>query len=138
MTRNRLALVLLALAPAAASAQPPAKPKTDISKQIIGIWEGPYQSDQSPPGGLKLTVARGADGAWQATLEIFSDEAPPAGDVRDFKVEADTVSWAQTVAEFECLSKATLVAGSLKGVAECWQSGALALTAGFLLEKKKP
>jgi len=136
MTRiSLLALALASLWPGPAEAQSPAKP--DISTQLIGIWEGPYQSEAAPPGSLRLVIAQGVDRAWKVTLEVFSDDPPPAGEVRDFKVEGDTVSWAQPVSDFECLSKAILVAGMLKGSAECWQGGAVALTAGFLLEKRK-
>ncbi|MGQ0703009.1 MAG: hypothetical protein ACT4PM_07765 [Gemmatimonadales bacterium] len=117
----------------AASAQPNTKP--DVSKDIIGVWEGPYQSEMVTPGNLRLTVVR--DSTWKVTLEIFSDQAPPAGELRDFTVNADTVSWVQTVGDLECASKAVLAAGVLKGQAECWQSGVVEVTAGFLLEKKK-
>lgn len=122
-----------ALLATSASAQPNSKP--DISKEIVGVWEGPYQSEMVAPGNLRLTVVR--DSTWKVTLEVFSDQAPPGGEVRDFTVNADSVSWVQTVADLECTSKAVLVAGVLKGTAECWQNGAVALTAGFILEKRK-
>ena len=131
-----LALAVAALTPIALVAQSNSKP--DLSRQVIGVWEGPYQSEAASPGTLRLTVIRAENREWKATLEIFSDQAPPAGEVRNFMVEGDTVSWVQTVADLDCYSKATIVGGLLKGTAECSQGGTVALTAGFLLERKKP
>lgn len=104
---------------------------------VIGVWEGPYQSEAVPPGTLKLTVARDASKAWQVTLEIFSDQPPPAGPVKDFKVEGNKISFSQEIAEMVCLSTGTITSGVLKGTAECSQNGAVVVTATFLLEKKK-
>jgi hypothetical protein len=140
MIKSSLALALAVVAAGSVAAQTPAPKQSDIAPQLIGIWEGPYQSEAVGPGTLKLTVAKGGvdNKEWQVTLEIFSDQPPQAGPIRNFAVAADSVSWEQTVGDYECSSKATLVAGVLKGNAECYQAGALALTAGFLLEKKKP
>lgn len=109
----------------------------DQSADLIGVWEGPYQSEAVPPGTLKLTVARDAAKAWQVTLEVFSDQPPPAGAVKDFKLEGNKVSWAQEIAEMLCLSSGTFTSGVLKGTAECSQNGAVVVTATFLLERKK-
>ena len=139
MTRIALLTIsLIALGGRMAPAQaPPAKDpvKPDISRQILGVWEGPYQSESVPPGSLKLTVARD-QGTWKVVLEVISDQPPPAGEVRNFTLEGNTISWAQDIADMECKSTATLVAGILKGTAECTQAGAVAVTASFLLEKK--
>lgn len=138
MTRiTLLAGSLLALASLPAAAQAPAT-KPDISKTIIGTWEGPYQSEAVPPGSLKLAVARGPKQEWQVTLEVISDQPPPADVVRDFTVDGNSISWVQAISDMECRSTATLVAGILKGTAECTQGGAVVVTAAFLLEKKKP
>ncbi len=125
----------LALTAGGLSAQQP--PRNPVTTEIVGTWEGPYQSEMVPPGALKLTVARSAN-TWQVTLEIHADQPPAAGTVRDFKVEGNTISWAQDVADMNCVSTATLAAGLLKGSADCWQNGAVVVTASFLLEKKKP
>jgi hypothetical protein len=103
---------------------------------VIGVWEGPYQSEAVPPGTLKLTVARDAARAWQVTLEIFSDQPPPAGPIKDFKVEGNKISFSQEVAEMLCVSSGTITSGVLKGTAECSQNGAVVVTATFLLERK--
>src|SRR5258706_4323160 len=126
------AQVLVTLSARGASAQ---TPSPDISKQIVGTWEGPYQSESVPPGTLKLVVAREVTG-WRVTLTVISDQPPAAGDVKDFTVDKGTVSWVQDIADMECRSSATLVSGVLKGTAECSQGGAVVVTATFLLEKK--
>jgi hypothetical protein len=128
------ALAVLALTSGIAAAQQPATP--DISRQLLGTWEGPYQSEAVPPGTLKLTVAKGDKQEWKVTLTVLSDEPPPAGEVQDFTVQGNTVSWAQDIADMQCKSTATLVAGVLKGSAECSQGGAVVVTATFLLGKQ--
>lgn len=132
-----LTISLIALAGGNAAAQAPTKApaKPDVSRQLLGVWEGPYQSEAVPPGSLKLTVARD-QATWKVTLEVISDQPPVAGEVQNFTVEGSTISWMQVIADMECHSTATLVAGILKGAAECTQAGAVAVTASFLLEKK--
>jgi len=133
---TRLPLVALALAGFALPAVAQAPRQSSLANQILGTWEGPYQSESVPPGSLKLVVARGEQNSWKVTMEVLSDQPPPAGEVQNFTVTNDSVSWTQLIAEMECRSTATLVAGVLKGTAECWQGGAVAVTATFLLEKK--
>jgi hypothetical protein len=127
-------LLWLSLA-GAAQAQNPAAPAADISQQLVGTWEGPYQSEAVPPGNLKLVVSREAN-QWKVSLAIITEQPPAAGELRDFAVEGNSVSWVQDVDEMTCRSVAKLVAGMLKGDAECSQGGAVVLTATFLLEKK--
>ncbi len=128
------ALAFLALTTGAAAAQQPATP--DISRQLLGTWEGPYQSEAVPPGSLKLTVAKGDKQEWKVTLTVISDQPSAAGEVQDFTVQGGTVSWSQDIADLQCKSTATLVAGMLKGNAECTQGGAVVVTATFLLGKQ--
>ena len=135
MTRITLLACALAALALPAAAQTARKP--DITKELIGTWEGPYTSEAAPPGSLRLVVALGENQEWKVTLDVISDQAPPSGEVRNFTVDGNTVSWVQSVGDLECSSNVTLVAGILKGGAECLQNGALVLTAGFLLEKKK-
>lgn len=130
-----LVLVLGSLSVSALGAQVPA-PRNPLP-DVLGIWEGPYESEAVPPGNLRLTVGRNASHEWQVTLEVFSDQAPTAGAVRGFKVEGDKVSWVQDVADLTCASSATVTAGAMKGTAECSQNGAVVVTANFLLERKK-
>lgn len=130
-----LALSLAVFGALPAAAQAPVR-KPDITKQLLGTWEGPYNSESVPPGSLKLVVAQGDKQEWKVTMEVMSDQPPPAGDVRDFAVDGNAVSWVQTIAEMECRSTATLETGVLKGTAECTQGGVVAVTATFLLAKK--
>ena len=133
MNRSALyGLTLLLLSGTASAQEKPA----DISRQIIGTWEGAYQSQAVPPGNLKLVVAREA-GVWKATLQIITEQPPNAGELREFTIQGNTVSWIQDVDDMQCKSVSTLVAGVLKGEAECSQGGAVVLTATFLLEKKQ-
>ena len=126
------ALLVAVLATAAAA---PVLAQGDLAKQVIGTWQGPYQAEQVPPGSLKLTVARDTSG-WKVSMDVISDDPPPVGEVREFKVEADQVSWVQDIAEMECRSVAKMVAGALKGQSECTQGGALTVTATWVLIKQ--
>jgi len=131
----RVALPALVFAAVSARAAQAQVPSPDISKQIVGTWEGPYQSESVPPGSLKLVIGKDATG-WKVSLTVISDQPPAAGDVKDFTVDKGTIAWVQEIADMECRSTATLVAGLLKGSAECTQGGAVVVTATFLLEKK--
>ncbi|HTL05473.1 MAG TPA: hypothetical protein VL241_06965 [Gemmatimonadales bacterium] len=134
MQTVRRALAALALTAGVAAAQQPAAP--DISKQLLGTWEGPYQSEAAPPGSLRLTIAKGDKGEWKVTMIVLSDQPPPTGDIQEFTVQGNSLSWSQDIADMQCKSTAQLVAGVLKGTAECSQGGAVALTATFLLGKQ--
>jgi hypothetical protein len=126
---------LLMLAAAPANAQVPTPKTDDISPQLIGTWEGPYQADQAPPGALRLVIGKEA-GAWKVTLQVQSDQPIDAADVRDFKVEGAQISWVQDIMGMECKTQAMLENGTLKGGTECSQGGAVAITATFVMLKK--
>src|SRR5262249_49343311 len=104
------ALAGVALSARVASARVPAP---DISKQIVGTWQGPYQSEAVPPGSLKLVIGRDATG-WKVSMDVISDQPPPVGEVKDFTVDKGTISWSQDIQDMNCKSTATLVAGVLK------------------------
>lgn len=125
---------LLMLAAAPLHAQVPAPKTDDMGPRLIGTWEGPYQSDQAPPGSLRLVVGKEA-GAWKATLQVQSDQPIDAAEVRDFKVDGAQVSWVQDIMGMECKSQANLENGMLKGGTECSQGGAVAITATFVMLK---
>jgi hypothetical protein len=126
---------LLILAAAPARAQVPTPKTDDIGHSLIGTWEGPYQSDQAPPGSLRLVIGKEAD-AWKVTLQVVSDQPIDAAEVRDFKVEGGQISWVQDIMGMECKTQANLENGTLKGGTECSQGGAVAITATFLMLKK--
>lgn len=130
-----LGLTMFLALPVALSAQ--AKPDTSatsLEKQLIGTWEGPYQSDQAPPGGLRLVIAR--DSTWKVTLGVISDQEIPAGEVNEFRVDGGRISWVQDIMGMICRSSAELSAGTLRGESNCEQGGAVAITATFVLLKK--
>ena len=127
------ALVVLTALPAASQVRPQPKAE-DIGPKLIGTWQGPYQSEQAPPGGLKLVIGKEA-AAWKVTLGVVSDQPIDAAEVREFKVEGSQVSWAQDIMGMECKTLATLENGTLKGGTECSQGGAVAITATFVLLK---
>jgi hypothetical protein len=125
-------LLVALLATAVASAVPA---QGDLGKQIIGTWLGPYQAEQVPPGSLKLVVAKDTSG-WKVTMDVISDDPPAVGEVREFKIEVDQVSWVQDIAEMECRAVAKMVGGALKGQSECTQGGAVTVTATWVLLKQ--
>lgn len=134
---------LLALAPGAMHAQQPTpsplpQPKVDqpadIGPKLIGTWQGPYASDQAPPGSLKMVIAREA-GVWRVTLEVISDQPVDASDVREFTVNGNEISWLQDIAGLQCKSLVMLENGALKGGSECSQGGGAGITASFVLLK---
>ena len=133
-----LALGLLAASalPAAAQAPTPRPSPTpaSVEKSLIGTWEGPYQSEQAPPGLLRLVISK--DTAWKATLGVITDQDVPAGEVQELKINGENLSWVQEIMGMTCRSSASLEAGSLKGETSCEQGGAVAITASFVLLKK--
>ncbi len=128
-----VALAVMVLSGASAAAQAPAV--ADMSNKLIGTWEGPYQSDMAPPGGLRLVVAM-ESGVWKVTIAIVSDQEIPSSEINDFKVEGETVSWSQEVMGLDCRSQASVENGVLKGGTECSSGGATAIAVTFLLQKK--
>ena len=131
-----VALALVVLRGGSVAAQTPAAPApADISARLIGTWEGPYQSDMAPPGGIRLVVAR-ENGAWMVTIAVISDQELPSSEVTDFKVDGGVVSWTQSIAGIECRTQAMIENGVLKGQTECGGEGGVAITATFLLQRK--
>ena len=126
-----LALAVLAVPATAQVRQPPT-----LATQILGVWEGPYTSEAVPPGNLRLTVAR-EQNVWKVTLEVMTEQPPAVGEIQNFTVTNEAVTWSQIIAEMECRNTAAIVDGVLKGTAECWQGGAVVVTANYLLEKKR-
>jgi len=126
-------LLVLAAAPARAQV---ATPQTDgLTPKLLGTWEGPYQSDQAPPGALRLIIGKEA-GAWKVTLQVQSDQPIDAAEVRDFKLEGPQISWIQDIMGMECKTLANYENSTLKGTTECSQGGAVAITATFVMLKK--
>jgi hypothetical protein len=128
-----LAFTLLALGAAPVFAQ--ATAAADLTPQLIGTWEGPYQSEQAPPGSVRLVIAKEA-GEWRVSLGVVSDQEIPSSEVKEFAVDGNQISWVQEIMGMECRSLATLDHGTLTGGTECGQSGAVAILATFVLLKQ--
>ena len=131
--KHGFALVLLFSAvcvlPAGAQKSQPT-PADSAKAKFAGTWEGTYQSDHAPDGGMRLTVAR--DSVWKATLDISADQPIPTREVTDFEVDGNNVYWNQELMGMPCKSSAVLVDGTLKGETNCGHGG---LT--FTLRKKE-
>jgi hypothetical protein len=135
MIRSVIVTFGLLMLAAPAHAQVPTPKSDDMSPKLLGTWEGPYQSDQAPPGALRLVIEMEA-GAWKVTLQVQSDQPIDAAEVRDFKVDGAQVTWAQDIMGMECKTQANLENGILKGGTECSQGGAVAISATFVMLKK--
>ena len=129
-----LGLTAATAMPAAAQASKPAPAPTAQDKQFIGTWEGPYASEQAPPGSLRVVITKDTD--WKLTLEVIADQAIAAGEVRELKVEGGVISWVQDIMEMTCKAQGSIVGGTLKGETNCEQGGAVAITASWVLLKK--
>ena len=77
-----LALLVLLAAPVAAQSPAP-KPvaPTAAEKPFMGTWEGPYTSEQTAPGELRLVISK--DTTLKASLTVMSDQPIEAGETRE-------------------------------------------------------
>ncbi len=137
----RHALIVLGcalLAPLAANAQsaaPASAPSAaSLEKALPGTWEGPYQSEQVPPGGLRLVIAK-EDTLWKARPTVLNDQEMPESEVTELKVSGGHMSFTQEIMGMICRANAELVAGTLKGESQCEQGGTVVLTATWVLMK---
>jgi hypothetical protein len=89
----------------------------DPLSTIAGTWRGPVLTD-GPSGIMTVAVVQEA-GTWKTTTDYEGDGIPPAGEVRDFKVEGNVVTWAQSVGEFEVIYRAT-EGDMMKGTSRYW------------------
>ena len=128
-----IALAFVVAASARTRAQAPgpnASVATDtVTKQLLGVWEGTYQTDHGPSGGFVMTIAR--DSGWTVTIEMTSDGQSIPTRVSDFKVEGSSLSWIQELMGMSCRGSAVHAAATLRGEASC-DHGA----ASFLLRRK--
>jgi hypothetical protein len=130
-----LALLVLLAAPVAAQSPAP-KPvaPTAAEKPFIGTWEGPYTSEQTTPGELRLVISK--DTTLKASLTVMTDQPIEAGETRELKIEDGVISWVQDIMGMVCKASAMVNAGTLKGETVCEQGGAVAITAAWVLVKK--
>jgi hypothetical protein len=138
-TAIRLATALLAvtaMGAVALEAQTPAGPAAPVSgaTAVAGVWRGPFVSDG--PSGIMNVVIAHQDTAWKVTCDLESEAAPPGSEVREFKLEGNLVSWAQTFGDFEVTFKGTIAGDVLRGTIEAYQAGAMVGGGTFELKKQ--
>ena len=124
-----VALTLAATAiPARAQAPAPASP------QLAGTWRGSFVTD-GPTGGMALTITVEGD-TWKIDNAMEGDGVPPPSDVRDWKAEGMSFTFAQTFGEFDVLFKGTLEGDTIKGTLEAYQAGSLVGTGTYTLTRQ--
>jgi hypothetical protein len=117
-------------APAAAQSPAPAPAITDW----VGTWRGEFITD-GPTGVMNLVIEH-ADGAWKIVNDMESAEVPPKSDVREWKVEGATFSFAQTFGEYDVSFRGTLEGTTIKGTLEAYQAGSLVGTGSYTLTRQ--
>ena len=111
----------------AQSASPPAG-------NLAGTWRGPVLTDG--PSGIMTVVVVQEAGGWKTTTDYEGDGIPPGGDVRDFKVEGNLVTWAQTVGEYEVLYHAKVEGDTMRGDLYAYEGGTMVAGGTFELKKQ--
>ena len=100
-----------------------------------GTYKGAWTSD-GPSGTGTLTIAK--DGANLKVSHVLEGDQvpPPTGDPRDWKVEGNAFSFAQTYGEFEVMFKGTVEGDVIKGTIEAYQGGSMVGTGSFEYKKQ--
>lgn len=124
--------LLLALVPLAAMGQS----ANGSAPALAGTWRGPVITDG--PSGIMTVILSQEAGVWKNITSYEGDGIPPAGEVRDVKVEGNVITWAQTVAEFEVMYRATVDGDLMRGELEAYQGGAMVAGGTFELKKQPP
>jgi hypothetical protein len=122
-------LTMTAMGTVTVEAQSPAAPVN-----VIGTWRGPFVSD-GPSGIMVVTIAQEA-AVWKVTSGTDAEGAPPGSEVRDFKVEGNVATWAQTYGEYEVSFKAAIDGDTMRGTMEIYQAGAVVAGGTFELKKQ--
>ena len=102
-------------------------------------WEGTYKgswTSDGPSGIGTLTIAK--DGASLKVTHLLEGDQvpPPTGDPRDWKVEGNAFTFAQTYGEFEVTFKGTMEGDLIKGTIEAYQGGSMVGTGSFEYKKQ--
>lgn len=131
-TARRLLFLVAALGVTAAV---PAKGQSaNPGRTVLGTWRGPVLTDG--PSGIMTVVVLQEAGVWKTTTDFEGDGIPPAGEVRDFNVEGNVVTWVQTVGEFEVVYRAMVEGDLMKGDLEAYQGGTMVAAGTFELKKQ--
>jgi hypothetical protein len=85
---------------------------------MIGMWAGPFQMQAT--GTMEVLVARDSTNTgWRVKMQLLVDHPFPPIDLRDFKVDAGTVTWLADLMGTACRAKAVLDGSKMKGEMVC-------------------
>jgi hypothetical protein len=133
-TAARLLATLAAVAAVASLSSTRLEAQNPDPSAWVGTWSGPFVSD-GPTGTFTMVVAREGD-AWKVEHSVESEGAPPAGEIRDFKVEGNTYTFTQTFGDLEVVFRGTLEGREIKGNLEAYQGGGLVGTGSYTLTRQ--
>jgi hypothetical protein len=95
----------------------------DTTADLVGTWDGLFNSTAMGQGAMKLVVSKRAD--WKATITIARDESMSA-EATNFKVQGKELSWTLDLHGHACDSTAIVEGSVLKGETSC--GGQMAFT----------
>jgi hypothetical protein len=94
-----------------------------VLEEWIGQWSGPFAfGGDGPSGSMRLLIARNGE-EWRVVSELRAEDAPPGGEVREWVVRGDRVSYLQWYNDVEVTFRGRLVEGELVGDLEAWREG---------------
>jgi hypothetical protein len=95
--------------------QPPIAAQVDTT-DLVGTWDGLFNSAMMGQGGMKLVVSKRAE--WKATVTLTRDESMSA-EAGNFKVQGKELSWSLDLHGMTCESTAVVEGLVLKGETSC-------------------
>jgi hypothetical protein len=122
--------VLATLGAGLAWAQTPAPEST----RLVGNWRGSFVTD-GPSGSMALDIAMEGE-TWKVDNSMEADGVPPKSDVREWKVEGTSFTWAQTFGDYDVAFRGVLEGDTINGSLEAYQGGSLVGTGTFSLTKQ--
>jgi hypothetical protein len=88
----------------------------DTTDNVVGTWDGLFNSAAMGQGAMKLVVSKRAE--YKATVTIARDESMSA-EASNFKVEGKELSWTLDLHGHACDSAAVVDGSVLKGETSC-------------------
>jgi hypothetical protein len=88
----------------------------DTTADLVGTWDGLFNSPAMGQGAMKLVVSKRAD--YKATVTISRDESMSA-EATNFKVQGNELSWTLDLHGNACDSTAVIEGSVLKGETAC-------------------
>jgi hypothetical protein len=84
---------------------------------MIGVWEGRYTSNHTPPGPLKITIAQ--DSIVKATMDFGNSLQAPPSSFKSITHEGNKFTWVQELMGTACNGTGTIDGDKLKGEIIC-------------------